>query len=293
MLYQFCVEHGVPHRRCGKLIASTSEADVPVLERLAENGRRNGVVDLVLVDRAFVHAREPAFEACAAIWSPSTGILEAERLVKTLTSLATGREVFLLPGTPVHGAAVRNDGIELHTPRESIFARTVVNAAGLYADELSAALGGESFTIYPVRGEYAEFVPAARHLVNGLVYPLPDRSSLGLHFTHTTWGSVTLGPTARYQADKDDYESDRLPVDAFYKSARRLLPGLSVTDLRLGGTGIRAKSCPPDVPFADFIIRHDAQVPGLIQAAGIDSPGLTSCLAIARMVSQLVDEALG
>ena len=134
----------------------------------------------------------------------------------------------------------------------------------------------------------------ALHMASTLVYPLPDRSGhgLGVHFTRSTWGSVTLGPTARYQQDKEDYEGNRLPIEAFYESARRLLPALSPADLRLGGSGIRAKACPADVEFADFIIRHDSRIPGLIHAAGIDSPGLTSCLAIGRMVSDLVDEVL-
>jgi L-2-hydroxyglutarate oxidase LhgO len=133
-------------------------------------------------------------------------------------------------------------------------------------------------------------VPAKRSIVNALVYPLPHASGhgLGVHIVKTTGGQVWLGPTIRYQDRKDDYESDRLPVEAFVEPARRLLNGLTVEDLRLGGSGIRAKAHPPSESFADFIIRRDRINPFVVQAAGMDSPGLTSCLAVGRLVSELV-----
>jgi L-2-hydroxyglutarate oxidase LhgO len=293
LLYEFCVRHGVAHARCGKLIVAHDDTELPQLQELYEKGVANGVEELAIVDRAFMVAREPAITGTAAIWSPVTGIVNAEELVKTLLRTGADAGVAFLPGTRLLGADLQPDGVVIRTERESIHARTVVDAAGLYADDVSKMLGGEAFTIYPCRGEYVDIVPAKRSLVNGLVYPLPHASGhgLGVHIVKTTGGQVWLGPTIRYQDDKDDYETERLAVEAFVEPARRILSGLTLDDLRMGGSGIRAKLHPPSESFADFLIRRDRSNPFLIQAAGIDSPGLTSCLAVGNLIAGIVRES--
>ena len=288
MLYAFCERHNVPHSRCGKLIVASEPSEVAQFDALLARGRENGVEGLELVDRAFIAKREPAIRAAAAIYSPDTGIVDAEALVRALLHVAESHGAIFLPGTALLNADRTAGGLALDTGRETIYARTVINAAGLYADDVSQMCGGTRFTIYPCRGEYAELTPSKRPLVNALVYPLPHGHGLGVHLTRSMGGNVWIGPTARYQDRKDDYESDRLSLDDFVEPTRALLPSITPDDMRLSGSGIRPKLHPPSEPFADFLIERDALNPMLVQVAGIESPGLTACLAIGQLVSRLV-----
>ncbi len=306
MLHEFCAAHNVPHRNCGKLVVAHDARQQAELEHLAENGRANGVLGLRMVDRAAVRAREPHIDAAVALEVPSTGIISAEDLIKTLARMATEQGASLLTRARVVRLDPRADSIavtlaegdeaEVARPaEETIEARCVINCAGLYADEIAAMLGNREHRIYPVRGEYCELVRAKSYLINNLVYPLPhaDGLSLGVHLTRTLWGTVLVGPTADYVAEKSDYERGRLPIEEFVRRAKSLLPEIEAADMQLAYSGIRAKLVPPGhAGIADFVIERDTNVPRAIQLIGIESPGLTSCLAIAEQVVSLAAEIL-
>ena len=306
MLYEFCAAHHVPYRNCGKLVVAHDASQVAALEHLAQNGRANGVTGLRIVDRAAVRAREPHIEAFAALEVPSTGIISAEDLIKTLSRMAAEQGASLLTRSRVAALEPRVDSIAvtlcegeegegLQRSTETIEARCVINCAGLYSDEIAALLGNRDHHIYPVRGEYCELVRSKSFLINNLVYPLPhaDGLSLGVHLTRTLWDTVLVGPTADYIDDKNDYERSRLPVEEFVRRAKPMLPEIEAADLQLAYSGIRAKLVPPGHEgIADFVIERDSNVPRAIQLIGIESPGLTSSLAIAEMVVELVAQEL-
>ena len=179
------------------------------LDRLLASARANGVA-LDPIDRAAAAQREPDVAPAHAAWSPETGWIDTDAYIRTLTAQLDRLGGVLLVGTPLVAVEPHGDGVTIVTPRERIQADAVVNAAGLYADEVSRLGGGESFQIYPCRGEYAELAPRARGLVRGLVYPVPHPSGhgLGVHLTRTLGGAVWIGPTIRYQEGKADYEDE-------------------------------------------------------------------------------------
>ncbi len=234
---------------------------------------------------------------------PSTGIVSAEELVHAYARVATNQGanvvtraqlISLQPSAESIRVGLRI-GDEKDAQDETIEARCVINAAGLYADDVAAMLGNHSWKIYPVRGEYCEVRGPRSSLINNLVYPLPhsDGLSLGVHFTKTLWGTFLLGPTATYVEGKDNYEKNRLPIEDFARSAKTLLPEIIESDLQLGYSGLRPKLVPPGGHgIADFVITRYPNVPQAIHLVGMESPGLTAAPSIAEHVVGLAAEVL-
>jgi glycerol-3-phosphate dehydrogenase len=263
LTFVFCEEHNVPFRRTGKLVVATEAREEAALEALYKRGQENGVEGLRLIGPAEIREREPHITGVTALDVPSTGIVSAEELVRAYARVAVEQNAHIVTraqvvsleptakairvGIRVGEGASASAAQDENTSHETVEARCVINAAGLYADDVAALIGNHSWKIYPVRGEYCEVRGPRRSLINGLVYPLPhaDGLSLGVHFTKTIWDTVLIGPTARYVKDKDDYERDRLTVADFAEGARILVPEITDGDLQLAYSGLRPKLVPP------------------------------------------------
>jgi glycerol-3-phosphate dehydrogenase len=303
LTYEFCKKHNVPFRHCGKLVVAANAHEMLELAVLQRRGEDNGVEGLRLIDVDEIRKREPHIKGVAALDVPSTGIVSAEELVHAYARVATdqganivtfARVTSLEPSGEIIRVGLRI-GDEEDAQNETIEARCVINAAGLYADEVAAMMGNYSWKIYPVRGEYCEVRGPRSSLINNLVYPLPhsDGLSLGVHFTKTLWGTFLLGPTATYVEGKDNYEKNRLPIADFAESAKTLLPEIEERDLQLGYSGLRPKLAPPEHKgIVDFVITRDPQVPQAIHLVGMESPGLTAAPAVADYVAEMVREVL-
>lgn len=295
-LYAYCAEHGVPHKRATKLIVATAEDQHPALAKLRAAASANGVDDLEPLSAAEARALEPALHCTAALLSPSTGIVDSHELMQALLADAEAHGAVLACRAPVTGGQARADGIALDVGGAdpmALIARSVVNAAGLGAQGIAAALAGLPRTEVPplhfAKGSYFTLsgvrAPFAR-----LIYPLPVDFWLGVHVTVDLGGQVRFGPDVEW-IDRPDYEVDPARADAFYQAVRSYWPALPDGALQPGYAGVRPKIVPKGVATPDFLIRgpRDHGVPGLVNLFGIESPGLTSSLAIADYVAEMLD----
>src|SRR5208282_1305010 len=265
---EFCLQHSVPCRTTGKLVVAKDSAEEKELHALQQKGEGNGVEGLRIIDAAGIRGIEPHIKGYAALQVPSTGICSAEDLVHAFARLAEEHGGNLVNHAKVISLEPVKDAVrvrlrigdEEQSETETIEARCVINAAGLYSDEVAQLLGPRPWKIYPVRGEYCEIRGPRAGLIQNLVYPLPHHGglTLGLHFTKTLWGTVLVGPTAAYVEGKDNYEHDRMAIPEFVCDAKTMLPELEESDLQLGYTGLRPKLVPPGGQgVADFVIEPD------------------------------------
>jgi L-2-hydroxyglutarate oxidase LhgO len=297
-LYDFCARHRVAHRRIGKLIVAVEDRQRTALAALLARGHANGV-DLRPLTRAEALALEPNVPAVEALYSPNTGIVSAHELMDALLQQARAAGAVAQFRVELRELARTGDGWRVtygHGGQtEGFTSEVVVNAAGLGSDGVAALAGVDvaaaGYRIHPCKGDYFAVSPAKSALVSHLVYPLPDQVSLGVHAVVGLDGRLRFGPDAVYVDRDHGYAVDEAKRPAFGSAVRRLVPAIQDDDLTPDLSGIRAKLQGPGEGFRDFVIADEAArgLPGLIDLVGIDSPGLTSSLAIADEVARLLN----
>jgi L-2-hydroxyglutarate oxidase LhgO len=294
-LYALCASHGVAHRRCGKLVVATDERQLPGLDRLFAQAHANGVTDVQRLTRAEALAMEPELDCVAAMWSPSTGIVDSHGLMLALQGDLERAGGAVALASPVLSARCSAGGHLLRVGGAepmTLSARHVVNAAALGAVALAAGTEGFPAALVPKawrsKGNY--YALSGRAPFTRLVYPLPQDAWLGVHLTLDQAGQARFGPDVEWLPDDPaapiDYRVDPARAEAFYADVRRYWPGLPDGALVPAYSGVRPKIHGPDAPAPDFLVQGPAEhgVSGWVNLFGIESPGLTSCLALADEV---------
>lgn len=298
LLYAYAEQNGVPHRRLGKLIVATREDEVPALEKIRSNADQCGVTDLEWLETKHVTALEPAVKAVRGLFSPSTGIIDSHAFMSALRRDATEHGAEVVTSSPVMGGRVLDTGgFELAiggAEPTTVRCRTLVNAAGLWAQNVARSIQGVPASSIPAqyfaKGHY--FTLNGKSPFSHLVYPVPVPGGLGVHVTLDLAGQARFGPDVSW-IDGVDYSFQAGREARFYEAIRRYFPALGAGALTPGHTGIRPKLGGAGEPAQDFLLHAEREhsVPGLINLYGIESPGLTASLALAEQVSLLA--ALG
>lgn len=298
-LYDYCASHGVEHRHCGKLIVATDDTQRARLHTIATAAAANGVDDLRWLERHQAQALEPALQCVAALHSPSTGIIDSHGLMLALQGDLESAGGLLALRAPVTGGSALDgspSGILLHVGGNeptAIIARHVINCAGLAAQHVAHGIQGVPSRSIPAaryaKGNY--YALSGRAAFSHLIYPVPEPGGLGVHLTLDLAGQARFGPDVEW-IDAIDYSVNPARADTFYAAIRRYWPDLPDASLHPAYAGIRPKLAAPAGHDADFVIHGQAQhgVPGLINLYGIESPGLTACLAIADTVRGMLDD---
>ena len=297
LLYRYCEERSVAHRRCGKLIVATSAEQVAALHKIQAQAAANGVRDLRILTAVEAKAMEPALRCVAALYSPSTGIVDSHALMLAYLGEAEDHGAMHALLSPVTGGEIEGNGIALEVGGSEpmrIHARTVINSAGLMAQRFAKSLRGfpsdKIPPLYYAKGNYYSL--AARPPFTRLIYPVPEAAGLGVHLTLDLAGQARFGPDVEWITEID-YDVDLSRADGFYRAIRDYWPGLKDGQLAPGYAGVRPKLSGPGEPANDFMIQGPAEhgVPGLVNLFGIESPGLTASLALAEQVVRLAGGA--
>ena len=293
LLYAYCAERGIGHQRCGKLLVATSDAQVLQLQAIVQKALANGVNDLTLLNAAQAQALEPQLVCKAALLSPSTGIVDSHGLMLSLLGDVENAGGILALNTPIVQAHCARDAIVLEArDGTQLQAQTVVNAAGLTAPALASCFSGLDAqhvpTAYYAKGNY--FTLAGKSPFSRLIYPVPEAAGLGVHLTLDLGGQAKFGPDVEWVDSPDDLVVNPQRGDAFYAEVRKYWPGLKDGALQAGYAGIRPKIQAPHEAAKDFVVQGQAVhgVPGLVNLFGIESPGLTSSLALGNCVAAML-----
>jgi L-2-hydroxyglutarate oxidase LhgO len=295
-LYAYCTSRGVAHKRLGKFIVATSEAQLPELARLQAAAAANGVVDLERWDKAALARAEPAVSCVAGLWSPSTGIIDSHALMLAYQGEAEARGAVVALHAPVTGGHIAGGRIIIEVGGAApirLSAGCVVNSGGLWAPGIARSITGIAPRTIPqgymAKGNY--YALAGRPPFTRPIYPVPEAAGLGVHATVDLAGQVRFGPDVEW-IEAIDYDVDPARAEKFYAAVRRYYPDLADGALRPDYAGIRPKIQAPGGPVHDFVIhgRRDHGVDGLVNLFGIESPGLTASLAIADHVAALIED---
>lgn len=288
-LYAYAAARGISHQRCGKLIVATHTDQLPALNAILQKAHANGVHDLVRLTAEQAKAMEPALSCVAALHSPSTGIVDSHGLMLSLQGDFENAGGLVALNSSVAGARRTNDGwVVTMADRSELLAQTVVNAAGLTAPWLAQHFQGLDAkhvpTAFFAKGNY--FTLAGKSPFSRLIYPVPEAAGLGVHLTLDLGGQAKFGPDVQWVDGPDDLGVSAAHEQAFYHEVRKYWPALREGALQPGYAGIRPKISGPNEVAADFCIQGPAVhgLPGLVNLFGIESPGLTSSLAIADTV---------
>ena len=298
LLYKFCENNNIPYRQTGKLIIAVNKDEIGDLEKLYRRGKENGVDDLMLMTKAEIKKIEPDITAEAAIYSPSTGILDTHKFMKFLGASFKKNGGQIAYNTELTDVAKTAHGYELTVTdngKESFTftTRKLINCAGLDSDKVASIAGVDplEYKLKYCKGDYFRLSSSKAFSLRHLVYPVPkeNRGGLGIHATLDLNGSIRLGPDDEY-VDKPDYKIDPSKAKLFYESVKTFLPFVKLENITPDTSGVRPKLQGPGEGFRDFIIRHETASGhnGLINLIGIESPGFTSALSIARIVVGMV-----